>query len=252
MEKIFSKDRMLLLARSIFVQNKSKDLRIALVVGGIMAFFGLLSSLHGVHELLGFVNMVVLLVLAGTTYKMMANQPQAMAYLTLPASSAEKAVVTIAYLNVYYLILLIVSSFAGFYIGQMLQNLIILIPFFQELFHVAEGESFSLSSVSFEEFGSNLWALTMGVSVFLFGSLYFRRYAMLKTILVGLGFITAFFIIDITIIAGATHAYNLSAYDIDVPNIPEWLEAVMDYLIPSLIILFFWFMTYLRLRETEA
>ena len=68
MEKQFSIDRMLLLARSIFVQNKSKDLRLALVIAGVMAFFGLVSSCFKDYDVLGFINVIVLLVLAGTTF----------------------------------------------------------------------------------------------------------------------------------------------------------------------------------------
>ena len=102
MEKQFSIDRMLLLARSIFVQNKSKDLRLALVIAGVMALFGLWSIHFDDYSVFHFLYVIVLLVLAGTTFKMLSNQPRAMAYLTLPASAAEKTVVTIAYLNIYY------------------------------------------------------------------------------------------------------------------------------------------------------
>ena len=252
MEKQFSIDRMLLLARSIFVQNKSKDLRLALVIAGIMAFFGLVSSSFKDYDVLGFINVIVLLVLAGTTFKMLTSQPRAMAYLTLPASAAEKTVVTIAYLNIYYFLLLSVSSFVGYYFGQLLQNLIAVIPFVRDIFGFDGDHVFNLSAVSFDGFGDNLLALTTVISVLLFGSLYFRKHAILKTLLVFCGFAFAILILDMIVIASVTSGFSLTAYNFDLPDTPQWLHTFIDYAVPSIITLFFWFMTYIRLRETEA
>lgn len=252
MEKQFSIDRMMLLARSIFVQNKSKDIRLALVIAGVMAFFGLLTVHFKDYEIFQFIYVIVLLVLAGTTFKLLTNQPRAMAYLTLPASTAEKTVVTIAYINIYYLVLLAVSSFIGYYFGQLLQNLIAVIPFFRNLFGAEGSYTFTLSSVSFEDFGDNLMTLTTGISILLFGSLYFRKHAILKTLLVICGFAFALFILDMIVIASVTSGFSLTAYNFDLPDTPQWLHTLIDYAVPSIITLFFWFMTYIRLRETEA
>ena len=251
MEKMFSKDRMLLLIRSIFIQNRSKDLRLALVIAGIMAFFGLVSPSHGDYDFFGVVNVCVLLVLAGTTYKMLAVPSRAMEYLMLPASTAEKTVVTIAYLNIYYVLMMMVSSFVGFYFGQMLQNLIAIVPFFRDLFG-SSGHTFALSAVSFHKLGSNLLSLTCGISVLLFGSLYFRRHAILKTLLVGCGFCFALFILDMIVISSAGYAYGLTINNVNLPDLPEWAETTIEIMVPCVFTLFFWFMTYLRLRETEA
>lgn len=252
MEKQFSIDRMMLLARSIFVQNKSKDLRLALVIAGIMAFFGLVSVHFEDYGVFHFLYVCVLLVLAGTTFKMLTNQPRAMAYLTLPASAAEKTVVTIAYLNIYYFVLLAASSFIGYYFGQLLQNLIAIIPFFRDLFGVNGEHAFTLSAVSFEKFGDNLLTLTMVISILLFGSLYFRKHAILKTLLTICVFGFAILILDMIVIASVTSGFSLTAYNFDLPDTPQWLHTLIDYAVPSVITLFFWFMTYIRLRETEA
>lgn len=252
MEKQFSIDRMLLLARSIFAQNKSKDLRLALVIAGIMAFFGMVSSSFKDYDVLGFINVIVLLVLAGTTFKMLTSQPRAMAYLTLPASAAEKTVVTIAYLNIYYFLLLSVSSFVGYYFGQLLQNLIAVIPFVRDIFGFDGDHVFNLSAVSFDGFGDNLLALTTVISVLLFGSLYFRKYAILKTLLTACVFGFAIFFLDVIVISSAGYAFRLNGYDVKLPDLPGWIGTLVEYTVPSVITLFFWFMTYIRLRETEA
>ena len=252
MEKQFSIDRMLLLARSIFVQNKSKDLRLTLLIAGVMAFFGLVSVHFEDYGIFHFLYVTVLLVLAGTTFKMLTNQPHAMAYLTLPASTAEKTVVTIAYVNIYYFLLLSVASFVGYYFGQLLQNLIAIIPFFRDLFGAEGSHTFALSAVSFEGFGDRLLILTMGLSILLFGSLYFRKHAILKTLLVFCGFAFALFILDMIVIASAGSALGLTAYNVNLPDLPKWLGTLIEYTVPSVVTLFFWFMTYIRLRETEA
>ena len=252
MEKQFSIDRMLLLARSIFVQNKSKDLRLALVIAGVMAFFGLLSVHFEDYGVFHFLYVIVLLVLAGTTFKMLTSQPRAMAYLTLPASAAEKTVVTIAYLNIYYFLLLSVSSFVGYYFGQLLQNLIAVIPFVRGIFGFDGEHVFNLSAVSFDGFGDNLLTLTMVISILLFGSLYFRKHAILKTLLTACVFGFAILILDMIVIASVTSGFSLTAHNFDLPDTPQWLHTLIDYAVPSIVTLFFWFMTYIRLRETEA
>ena len=241
-----------MLARSIFIQNRSKDLRLALVMAAIMAFFGLLTTSFKDYDILGFVDVCVLLVLAGTTFKMMSNQPRAMAYLTLPASTAEKTVVTVAYLNIYYVLLVTVSSLVGFFFGQLLQNLIAIIPFFRDLFGSRGGHTLALSTVSFKELGINLLSLTCGLSVLLFGSIYFRRHAILKTLLVSCGFIFAVFILDMIVISSVSYTSDLSIINVNFPDIPEWVETMIEITFSCVFTLFFWFMTYLRLRETEA
>lgn len=240
------------MARSIFVQNKSKDLRLALVIAGVMALFGLWSIHFDDYSVFHFLYVIVLLVLAGTTFKMLSNQPRAMAYLTLPASAAEKTVVTIAYLNIYYFLLLSAASFVGYYCGQLLQNLIAFIPFFRNLFGLEGSHTFTLSTVSFEGFGDHLLSLTMGLSILLFGSVYFRKHAILKTLLTACVFGFAIFTLDIIVIAAAGYAFSLNNYGVNFPDPPGWVGTLIDYAIPSVITLFFWFMTYLRLRETEA
>ena len=252
MEKQFSIDRMLLLARSIFVQNKSKDLRLALVIAGIMAFFGLVSVHFEDYGIFHFLYVIVLLVLAGTTFKMLTSQPRAMAYLTLPASAAEKTVVTIAYLNIYYFLLLSLASFVGYYFGQLLQNLIAIIPFFRDLFSAEGSHTITLSAVSFKDFGDNFLALTAGISILLFGSLYFRKHAILKTLLVFCGFAFALFLLDMIVIASAGSAWDLTFHNVNLPDLPGWVGTLIEYTVPSVVTLFFWFMTYIRLRETEA
>lgn len=254
MENQFSIDRMMLLARSIFIQNKSKDLRLALVIAGVMAVIGLLRSITGTYHILFGAEVIVWMVMAGTTYKMMSNQPRAMAYLTMPASTAEKAVVTIAYLNIYYFVLLAASSFIGFYLGQILHNAIVILPFFRDFVSSPEGHTFSLSSVEFSS-GNPLKLLynMMWVSILLFGSIYFKKYAILKTLLTACIFGFAIFILDIIVVACVGSAFDLSSMNhLDFPDIPEWIENVTYYAVPCVFTLFFWFMTYLRLRETEA
>ena len=245
---------MMLLARSIFVQNKSKDLRLALVIAGVMAVIGLLRSITGTYHILFGAEVIVWMVMAGTTYKMMSNQPRAMAYLTMPASTAEEAVVTIAYLNIYYFILLAASSFIGFYLGQILHNAIVILPFFRDFASSPEGHTFSLSSVEFSSGNpSKLLYNMMWVSILLFGSIYFKKYAILKTLLTACVFGFAIFILDIIVVACVGSAFDLSSMNnMNFPDIPEWIENVTYYAVPCVFTLFFWFMTYLRLRETEA
>ena len=90
------------------------------------------------------------------------------------------------------------------------------------------------------------------ISALLFGSLYFRKHAILKTLLTACVFGFAIFFLDVIVISSAGYAFRLNGYDVNLPDLPGWIGTLVEYTVPSVITLFFWFMTYVRLRETEA
>ncbi len=256
MEKMFSKDRMLLFARSIWLQNRSKDWRLAIVIAAVMAFFGLVSPLYGSYDFLSLPVKVILVILAGTTFKMLGNPSRAISFLTIPASTAEKTAVIILYLQVYYLVGMCVVSFVGYYVGQLLHNLLLALPFVNEFFNGADSftaHQFSVASVSFPEFGNTLMTLSVFISIFLFGSVYFRKNALLKTVLSICAFLFALFLIDVFVFGIATTGFGCTfSTSKAFPELTPWAQDVISYGLRTVVVLFFWFMTYLRLRETEA
>ena len=253
MEKIFSKNRMILLARNIWIQNKSKDLHLALLIVAIMTFIGLVSSANEDYNLLNLPLKIIVIVLAGTTFKKLAIPSQAVSYFMIPVSTAEKTIVAILFLQLYYIIGIGILSFVGFYIGQIIHNLILFIPFFKQLFIEIESTTphFTLSSISYSDIGTSLLNLTLYVSIFLFGSIYFRKNAIIKTLLSVGGFIFAIMIINIIIlgIVNINHPYNHTSFNLVNLSVET---NIISYTLKVLAILFFWFITYLRLKETEA
>lgn len=236
--------------KNIFLQSWKKDLCIFLCLMGGMAIWKWLSVMlftrgDDVNFAAGFtlmyspINFAVaatLIVLSSLTFRRLSNQSSGIMYLTLPASTIEKVVVNILLVNVYYFVLLVLSGLSGYALSVCM-----LAPMFPSE-NVFEGFKFIL----WDGFGYFAILLTAGAAAVLFASVYFKKLALLWSFLIG---VAVFFI---------TIAINVAIYYLsDGIMQKNWClspgEAeAMYYVTFSLVTLFFWFMTWLRLRETEV
>jgi hypothetical protein len=159
-------------------------------------------------------------------------------YLTLPASTIEKVVVNILLVNVYYFALLVLSGLAGYAL-----SICMLAPMFP-IENVSAFVCFKF--ISWSGFGYLAILLTAGAAAMLFASVYFKKLALLWSFLIGVAmlFVTIAINIAISYMADGNmpRSWSLSYGE---------LEAMYDVIL-SLVTLFFWFMTWLRLRETEV
>ena len=225
--------RLGLLIRTVFIQNWRKDLRIFLCVVGVLA---VLHIIEGWYFPINFPIVAVLLYIAGTTFKRLANQPSAISYMTMPASTLEKTITAIFYVNIYYVVLIVAAGFLGFGLAVVLNPVLynIGIP---EMYHV---------EIETEYLGEFIMVLTSAISILLFGSVYFKKLAILKTGLVAL----ALFVVLALLLSAITHFHTYDSHLLDdVTN--AGLKA-MFFSSLGVVTLFFWFMTWLRLRETEV
>ena len=148
----------------------------------------------------------------------------------------EKVVVAILQVQVYYFLLLFLPGLAGYVL-----SLCMLAPMYP-----SENVFFFIKLIEWEGFGYNLLALTAGASVMLFASVYFRKLALLWSSLIG------FAVIFVTIVIDTAIARFFDGMMVRSCQLSQSGVEAMYIMIFSLITLFFWFMTWLRLRETEV
>ena len=226
------------LIKRYFIESGRKDINSFLLIVLIIAFVSFFSVSGSISGSM----MVFLLVLMGIIYASKVFgifQPagKAIHYLTIPASTAEKTMANSLLVFVYYNILLMASLLLGNLIGGLAHKL--LDPAFTYHFYMP---------FDFDD----LLMLLVLESVYLFGSIYFKNRAAIKTSLVIFTVLLFFIILD-TIILGQ-HVNHFNQHSIQYTNEFfskfnfEWIE----YGISALVFVFFNFMTWLRLRETEA
>lgn len=243
MNESFSFHRVGLLMKNIFLQNWKRDLCIFLCMMGGMAIWKWLSvvlfqrgCLFLTYQPINFAVAATVFGLASLTFRRLSNQSSGIMYLTLPASTLEKVVVAILQVQVYYFLLLFLPGLAGYVL-----SLCMLAPMYP-----SENVFFFIKLIEWEGFGYNLLALTAGASVMLFASVYFRKLALLWSSLIG------FAVIFVTIVIDTAIARFFDGMMVRSCQLSQSGVEAMYIMIFSLITLFFWFMTWLRLRETEV
>lgn len=232
MNDILSFQRLGLLIRTVFIQNWRKDLRVFLCLVGVMTVFKIVSW---DYFPINFPIVAILLYIAGTTFKRLSNQSSAISYMTLPASTLEKTLTAIFFVNIYYVVLMVCAGLLGYGLAILLNPVL----------HTIGLPEMYESKIYTNGLGEAIMGLTLALSILLFGSVYFKKLAILKTGLVGL-VIFVICVLALSIVSNF-HTSTKEFYDITESTV----KAVF-YVRTSLATLFFWFMTWLRLRETEA
>lgn len=241
MNNTLSINRIGLLLKRFFIQNLRKDMRLmgAAIACSIFLHFVRIPAVVGPFTPVIF---WLCLYMAGTIYKLFADRNHGLMYTMLPASTLEKAVVSILIVSVYYVILAFFAEFIGCILGEIIRYLVMI-----------GMNGFAEANLNFDitfqdHLAMSLLILAMVQSIFLFGSIYFRKHAIVKTILVGLGLLFA--LVLVIVIIAATFMDTETRYTYSPIFYGD--ATCISIIIISLITLFFWGMSYLRLRETEV
>jgi hypothetical protein len=172
-------------------------------------------------------------------------------FFNLPVTAGEKlvnAIVVLATLMIAFHIIMVAGTYAGYYLLRPAFNM-------GANMFVIDGMSILKSSVWFLE-GYLLFAAA--ISVFLFGSIYFKRNAFWKTLLSGLVFLSGIALYSLCLYWIAFRRVENSLYwgnydNSTNINLSHYLFFPnYEYIIPIIITLFFLSLTYLRLKETEV
>lgn len=231
-------NRIKLLFQRYFLENKKKDLLMFSIFILISIFCGVTNS----TEVGYFLFVILLLLYSGRVFEMLKHPATGGHYLMIPASTGEKVLSGIILTNIYYLgvLWLIINSgiFLGIHIRQWITpDFLLSIETSADMQHLFQID-FQMVILYF-----------LYTSVFMFGSVYFRRQAIGKTLLTILALAIFFIAIDSSLLYYFANSSQISFSSNVLPvyNWNEWMGNVMIVFA----ILYFWMLTYFRLKETE-
>jgi len=232
------------LFRAYFIENKKTLLISCLISFGILTFA---HTINAMPELAPIAPFAITLWLAGNFFQSSLKKNNCTHFFNLPVTTCEKfthAIVTLAVFGIIIHFLALAGAYAGYYVVHPLLNTDI-------------NETRWLINGKMDIWGQYClnWHIISyyiaAIVTFLFGSIYFRRWAFLKSIGWGLGFSfgISFYALGLIYIAfgSMSSSNNVS---INIANGDFLYEHW--YIFPIAIIVFFLSLTYLRLKETEV
>ena len=184
-----------------------------------------------------FLTFLMGIIYAGRIFGIFLPAGRAIHYLTIPASTMEKTIANGLLVFVYFNALLITSLLLGNTLGGLAHKL--LDPNYHYHFYMPFDWDDLILILIFE-------------SVFMFGSIYFKQRAAIKTSLVIIAIFLFFIILDTALIGRYFMYTNPENIQHLRKNFNNLNGELIEYTISILTFVFFNFMTWLRLRETEA
>ena len=230
------------LFRAYFIENKKTLLILCIITFGIAAFAFTLSPYP---EVIPELPALLLFWVAGTFFQFALKKSNSAHFFNLPATTAEKfihSIVTIAFVGITLHILMLAGAYTGHYLIRPL-------IYSGESTHIANGLSIlKMSMWSLDDYLTNITV----ISAFLFGSIYFRKNAFIKSLAIGTGvlFGVALYFVGLLLAIFGKGSLSNGSVNIDITD----FVFIQDYyyFIPIVAVLFFLSLTYLRLKETEV
>lgn len=247
----FSINRVKLLLTKYFVERWKGDLRDFVMVFALCAVFSFNCEVANVGV---FVFAMFCFVSASKFYSMFKNSSRGLDYLLIPANTLEKTVAGILLVQVYRVAIYFIALVLGVKFGSFMYSLhpwntngIVSI---KELFSWLSNDwNYILSFISAQ-------------ALFLFVSAFFKKSAFVKTLLFLFIFTVAAVIVTVFIASMMDMSGLTSNNDAQTFILLENLDLTFANMTPLgkittigsgvITTLFYWVMTYLRLREKEA
>ena len=231
------------LLKAYFIESWKTDL----FQFGILAAVVLFGTINGNSSNLNFsifVACIFLMIYPERLFRNLHSNSQRIHYLSVPASNSEKVVANMLLANIYYVAGLVISCAVGLCLAH-----------FYMVMRYGNGLHLSL----FID-GARILIIYGMLAVFFFGSIYFRKRSTLSTIgvnmLLGLVF-TALLALTmwtnglLLIPKGAAYHDYIWSFDSSI-SLSDTMENIIGYVGLSLIIIYFYALSFLRLKETEA
>jgi len=238
--------RVINLLRAYFIERRKMLLILTIIAFAVAT----LEPIGGLLEIAPLAPYGFLIVLAGMFFQPSLKRNNSTHFFSLPVTVGEKfchAIVVFVTLMIACHIILIAGTYAGYYLIR---------PVFNSTQNVLVANGIGILEL-------NIWYLrgylfyAAVLSTFLFGSIYFKKKAFLKTLAVGLGFLLIFIplynYLLLFIAFGSFMPFTGGEYSFEMTHILHLsFYAKYSYMIFSVITLFFLSLTYLRLKETEV
>ena len=229
------------LLRAYLIENKKRLLICCLIV---FAAAILDSTLNYSLELSDILTCFILFWIAGRYFQSSLKRNNSTHFFNLPVTTGEKLIVATVFITVFSTVILLLynaGAYTGYYGLRPILN--------------PEGRSIyverNLPVATLWEIQTYLY-IAVTLFVFLFGSIYFKKNAFVKTIASGVGFFIGVISYQLVLLRIAFGNLNDIAHNKLTVNLRDY-EFVSEYhIIPIVLILFFLSLTYLRLKETEV
>lgn len=232
------------LLKAYFIENWKTDLYQFGMLAAIVFFGALINGSNTYLNFSLFILVIFLMIYPERLFRNLHSNSPKIHYLTIPASNGEKIVTNMLLANIYYVVGLVMASALGLALAH--------------LYMIARGYD-GIELYNILDANTVLMIYT-SLSIFFFGSIYFRKRTTISTIGVGLLIGTIFSIIIFTTIFvnGLTlipegSSFNDFIWNYDsTSTISESAIDAFPYIIMSAGIIYFYAMSFLRLKETEA
>ena len=234
------------LIKAYFYENWQKDLLYSFAVVATLAMFNMAFGLFSSRFAILFA--MVLMVLQPTrVFGNLYQSSSRMHYLTIPASNNEKVVANMLLVNVYFVIVMALALCVGFLFGY-------------GIVYISDPEMVRHNWEIVKEIicnsGMVLLILFTSIAVMFFASIYFKKSPFWKLILVG-------FVVSIVlgaIMAGVDWLNFVLTVPAEIRNgnyfkTEHYITTSLDwfpYVVCCVTIVYFYAMSFLRMRETEA
>jgi hypothetical protein len=237
------------LFRAYFIENKKTLLICCLISFGLLAFA---FTVNAMPEIEPFTPYLITLWFAGSFFQSSLKKNNSTHFFNLPVSTTEKfihSVVVLIIIGAAVHLLAFAGAYTGHYLIHPLLNNNI-----NEYRWIGNGKMAVWDQLIL--YKEAYWVYGIGMVSLLFGSIYFKTKAIIKSVGSGLGILLGISFYYLGLIAITFRAlFNgdplyRSSLNINLTNSPFWQEHY--YLIPIVLIVFFLSLTYLRLRETEV
>ena len=245
--------RLGLLFQRFFVENKQREI----TFWGIAIFVFMLVRDNSAVEMF---LMISGLIFAANMFKIFAYTPGGMHYLLIPATHTEKLVTSILLSIVYYFSMFLLTYTIGTWLGITLGNL---------LFGLDTPLTFSffeMDKISRDWQGQvvhqlgllkTIISFTITQSIFLLGSIFFKRNPIGKTFLSMMAVILVLVIVQLILTKINFGSWNMNFEMSETMYLPTGIKRFQNYewILKSLTYLFIpflWLVSYIRLTEKEV
>ena len=254
MNNLLNFKRLVLILKRYFIENKHSEI---MYWGILVLVFTLIHKAESAKIIL----YVMGFIFAAKQFKLFAYTPGGMHYLLIPATQLEKLASAILLTTVYYFPMFILSYSIGNIVGTTVFNMLFSqsSPVTWEFFNSANAQSLgnNFSFLQGNQFLEMIVTFITIQSVFLLGSIFFRRNPIGRTMLslfvlfIVLGIIETFFFKGF--FGGIASMRNMSSFSFNADN--STLLSTVGYgfkIFGYLLIPFFWTVTYFRLTEKQV
>jgi len=254
MNTILNINRLGLLLKRYFVENKKREL----TFWGIATVIFMLMHLTGSTEKSASVEIFLYisgLIFAARTFKIFGYTPGGMHFLLIPATHFEKLVSGIILNTFYYFGMILITYAIGTVFGTVAGNIFFETsnPIQFAFFHF--DPSVNITGHAGENLFSKFIAFALIQSVFMVGSLHFKRNAAGQTFLALSVFFIILVIIELLLLKATFGTYHLNGQMINLSISGDDLlfkSKLVGSIIKYSLIPFFWIVAYFRLIEKQV